>query len=161
MSRNNKNNNIQQPQSEKVKVTEGEQILRILSSRVERAVRAATPANDVNNDETATATATTTTTTTTMMPTVQLSLKDLCQDCARVCEGHGNSHGEGARFSQLSAQLEEEENVPGRQTISSSSTTPVQIFEQIVRSVVQNYASKPPESLPGKKIFCVTSARCR
>ena len=63
---------------EKVKVTEGEQILRILSSRVERAVRAATPANDVNNDETATATATTTTTTTTMMPTVQLSLKDLC-----------------------------------------------------------------------------------
>ena len=149
----------QQPQSEKVKVTEGEQILRILSSRVERAVRAATAANDVNNDETATATATTTTTTTTMMPTVQLSLKDLCRDCAKVCEGHEEIRtNEGARFSQLSAQLEEEENVPGRQTISSSSTTPVQIFEQIVRSVVQNYASKPPESLPGKKIFCVTSA---
>jgi origin recognition complex subunit 3 len=34
----------------------------------------------------------------------------------------------------------------------------VQTFEQIVRSVVKNYASKPPESLPGKKIFCVTSA---
>ena len=135
----------QQPQSEKVKVTEGEQILRILSSRVERAVRAATAANDVNNDETATATATTTTTTTTMMPTVQLSLKDLCRDCAKVCEGHEEIRtNEGARFSQLSAQLEEEENVPGRQTISSSSTTPVQIFEQIVRSVVQNYASKPP-----------------
>jgi origin recognition complex subunit 3 len=34
----------------------------------------------------------------------------------------------------------------------------LQTFEQIVRSVVKNYASKPPESLPGKKIFCVTSA---
>ena len=103
----------QQPQSEKVKVTEGEQILRILSSRVERAVRAATAANDVNNDETATATATTTTTTTTMMPTVQLSLKDLCRTARKYGRHEEIRTNEGARFSQLSAQLEEEENVPG------------------------------------------------
>ena len=147
----------EKPTTEKAFVTEGEKILRLLSSRVERAVKAAeaAPASDANNNQT---TNTAPLAATSIAPAAAtLSLKDLCRDCAKVCEGHEEIHAnEGARFSQLVAQIEEEETTTT--TTTTTTSTPLQTFEQIVRSVVKNYASKPPESLPGKKIFCVTSA---
>ena len=148
--------------TKKAFVTEGEKILRLLSSRVERAVRAAV--SDVkNNNEITTAAPIVATAATSSSAITTLSLKDLCRDCAKVCEGHEEIRAnEGAQFSKLLARLEKEENVTTTTNVTtattSSSLTPVQTFEQIVRSVVKNYASKPPESLPGKKIFCVTSA---
>ena len=148
--------------TKKAFVTEGEKILRLLSSRVERAVRAAV--RDVtNNNEITTAAPMVATASSSSSAITTLSLKDLCRDCAKVCEGHEEIRAnEGAQFSKLLARLEKEENVTTTTNVTtattSSSLTPVQTFEQIVRSVVKNYASKPPESLPGKKIFCVTSA---
>ena len=72
---------------EKAFVTEGEKILRLLSSRVERAVRAAV--SDVkNNNEMTTAAPMVATTATSSSAITTLSLKDLCRDCAKVCEGH-------------------------------------------------------------------------
>ena len=140
--------------TKKAFVTEGEKILRLLSSRVERAVRAAVSDGKNNNEMTTAAPMVATATLSSAITT--LSLKDLCRDCAKVCEGHEEIRAnEGAQFSKLLARLEKEETTT---TTTSSSLTPVQTFEQTVRSVVKNYASKPPESLPGKKIFCVTSA---
>ena len=147
--------------TKKAFVTEGEKILRLLSSRVERGVRAAV--SDVkNNNEMTTAAPMVATAATSSSAITTLSLKDLCRDCAKVCEGHEEIRAnEGAQFSKLLARLEKEETTTTTNvttTATTSSSTPVQTFEQIVRSVVKNYASKPPESLPGKKIFCVTSA---
>ncbi|CAL6321275.1 unnamed protein product [Bathycoccus prasinos] len=147
--------------TKKAFVTEGEKILRLLSSRVERGVRAAV--SDVkNNNEMTTAAPVVATAATSSSAITTLSLKDLCRDCAKVCEGHEEIRAnEGAQFSKLLARLEKEETTTTTNvttTATTSSSTPVQTFEQIVRSVVKNYASKPPESLPGKKIFCVTSA---
>jgi len=140
--------------TKKAFVTEGEKILRLLSSRVERAVRAAVSDGKNNNEMTTAAPMVATATSSSAITT--LSLKDLCRDCAKVCEGHEEIRAnEGAQFSKLLARLEKEETTT---TTTSSSLTPVQTFEQTVRSVVKNYASKPPESSPGKKIFCVTSA---
>jgi len=116
-------------------VAEGEKFLRILSSRIERAMANAA-AN--NNKE---------------------LLKDLCVEVVKVCEQHEEIRAnEGARFLQLFNENNNNDVVVVGEVEEEKNKQNLKIFEEIIRDVVKNYASKPPESFAGKKIFCVTSA---